>query len=326
MSAPQKQPHILSDLSLELFLYRLLLLSPFEIHRNEQIVTTWRVKFYMLTFLFAYATLRLHLCILLAIKENFLQQLFLFNGQIWMYVELFGFAVSSLLFVCIVTNGLLKISHQIKFYQNLNDFDIKLNADFGVSIRRSRTRALNRWALIVSLICNVGDFIYTWITIESELFTIYEKSAYFFTYYSSNIIGFVSALQFLKCTQLCRERIAVIRELLRKNCHTERIDNVLNLYAHIRSQIFLINKFMGFIVLIKLVHVFTLGTSIMYLIFTFSYDDGITEFLQLLWWFSYTIIGTLVMTLLTEMLLTDVSTSKRKIRNEVLPHRQSETE
>lgn len=321
MSVHQKQPQILSDMFLELIIFRILLLSPFKILRNQQIVTTWQLKFYMFTFLFAYVTLRLYLCVLLVIKENFLQQLFLYNGKLWMYVELFSFAISALLFVCIIMNGLLTIKHQIKFYQDLNDFDIKLKENFDISIDRSRTRAINRWALIVSLTCNVGDIFYVWITFVPAI-SLDEKFTYFFTCYFSNTIGFILALQFVKCTQLCRERLAIIRKLLQSKYHFERIDNILNLYAHIRSLIFLINKFMGFVVLIKLAHDFTMGTSIMYLMFSYSYDDGIAELLQLISWFGQSITGTLLMTLLTEMLLTDVSNSEKK---EVFLHFQSET-
>lgn len=307
MPVHQEQLHILSDMRIELLIYRILLLAPFEIIGNQKIVTTWRVKIYMYTILFIVATLRLYLFILLALNQNTLQQLFLFNGELWMYVELFSFVISALLFVCIVTSGLLTSKHQIKFYQDLYDFDVKLNVDFGITVIRSRMRTINEWVLFVSLTYNVGDFIYAWINFVPTALNFYQKFAYFCTCYFSNIIGFISALQFVKCAQLCRERIAIIRKLIHDKYHTERIENVLNLYAHIRSQILLINKFMGFVVLSKLVHDFTMGTSILYMLFSSSYDDGIMEFWQLLWWLSHTIIGTLLITLFTEMLMTDVS-------------------
>lgn len=307
MPVSQEQPQILSDLSLELFIYRILLLSPFEIRRKHEIVTTWRVKLYMYTFLIAYVTLRLFICIILVENKEILDQLFLFNGKLWMLIEIFDFAISAFLFGGIVTSGLITNNHQVKFYQDLHDFDVKLIADFGVSISRSRVRRINKWALIVSLVYNVGDIINVWISFIPTILTMFEKFAYFFTYYISNIVGFITALQFVLCTQLCRERIAIIRQLLRNKNHSERLDNVLNLLLRIRNQIFLINKFMGFVLLIKLAHDFTLGTSILYMLFSSSYDEGISEFYHILWWFCETISGSLVMTLLTEMLLKDVS-------------------
>lgn len=307
MPIHQKQPHILSDLSFELLVYRLLLLSPFEVLRNQQIVSTWRVKLYMFTFFLVYALLRVYLCIILVSNDKIFQTVFSYDGQIWKVVQILIFGLVALLFVGIVMNAVLMNKHQIKFYADLHDFDFKLSADFGVSIGRSRMRAINRWSLIVNLCYNFFDSIYYWNTHVPPILTFSQRFAYFVIYYFSNIIGFVSVLQFVNCTQLCRERMEIIKKLLRNKSHTVRIGIVLHLYARIRGQIVLINKFMGFVVLIKLIHDFTVGTSILYMMFVSSYDDGITEFCEMLWWFSHNIIGAALMTFLSEMLTSDVS-------------------
>lgn len=302
MPVGRAQLNILTDLSLELLVYRILLLSPFEILRNQQLATTWRVKLYVCTVFLVYVALRVFFCISLG-PGNKLLQFFSYNGQIWMLVELFDFVFTVLSFGGIVMNGLVTSEHQIKFYQNLHEFDNKLAADFKVFIRRSRSRTLNRWTLIASLFYCIVDFFNSWIGYGPIMSSIL-KFSFLFPYYISNLLAFVSALQFVNCAQLCRERLAIVVKLLRCNGRTERLDKILHLYACIRKQIFRINKFMGFVVLLKLGHDFTMGTSIMFMICT--YDNEITDLLHLIWWFGHTVIGTLLITLVAGILLAEV--------------------
>lgn len=300
MPVRRAQPNILTDLNLELIIYRILLLSPFEILRNQHIATTWRVKLYVYTSLFACAVLRVVFCILLVKSDKF-HDFFLYNGPLWMLVDLFDYVFTALSVFCTIMNSLVTRKHQIKFYQELQNFDIKLAADFKIAVRRSRTRTINRWVLIASLIYCIGDFYNSWInygpTISSSL-----KFTFLFTYYFSNILAFVSALQFVNCTQLCSERLVIIRKLLRSYSSNKRLDKILHLYGRICSQIFHINKFMGFVVLLKVAHDFTMGTSILFMMC--SYDAEMVVYWM--WFFGHTVIGTLMMTLVSGTLITEV--------------------
>lgn len=127
----------------------------------------------------------------------------------------------------------------------------------------------------------------------------YQHFAYFFTYYIGNIISLSSAILFINCVQLCRERLGIVKKLLchQDLCSTESLETILKLYIRIRNQILLINSFI--VVLLKVAHDFTLGSSIMYLLCT----SGILNFA---WSFSQTVIGTLLMAIIAEMLTTEV--------------------
>lgn len=125
---------------------------------------------------------------------------------------------------------------------------------------------VNRWALIANIAYLIGDFTYSWFYFSRTILSTYLNFALLCTYYFSNILNSASALHYVNCTQLCRERLKILRKILRnfRNYPTERLDVVLHLYIRISNQIFLINRFMGFVVLLKLTHDLTLGTSIAY--------------------------------------------------------------
>lgn len=300
MTVRQTQSHVFTDLSIELLIYRILLLSLFEIRRDQQLAPTRRVRLYAYSVVLGYVIVRVYICILL-IQSNATLKIFLFSGNLWMYVELFYFAFTTVSFVGIVMNGLWTNTQQIEFYQELYDFDAKLTANFGVSVRRSRTHMVKICTMIAGLVYLVGDFCIS--SIHFSAAPNFEL-AYFLTFYIHKILAFASSIHFVNCTQLCRERLTIVGKLLRNKHHTERLDDVLHLFARIRSQILLINRFMGFVVLLTLTHDFTMGTSIMYVMF--SYNASIRQYLQLAWWFSHTVIGTILMTLVAEMLNTEV--------------------
>lgn len=305
MPIRQTKPHILTELRLDLFFYRILLLSPFEILPIQQLSSTWRIKLYVCTVLIVFASLRIYFVMCLAESAEIFD-LFLFNGQLWMLCDLFDFAFVSLSFCGIVINALVTTNHQIKFYENLNDFNVKLIADFGISIQRSRTQTVNRWVLMASLAYFSGDFIYFWMHFKNTILTNYQNFALLFPFYLTNILTFATALQYVDCTQLLRERLQVIRKILGnyRTFRCERLDKVLLLYTRITNQTCLINRFMGFVVLLKLTHDFTLGTSVVYIMC--SKMIGFKYFFYLMWWFSITIIGTLLMTLVAHKLMAEV--------------------
>lgn len=306
MSVHPEKPHIFTDLKKDLFIYRILLLSPFEILRNQQLAITWRVKVYVYTVLLVFAMFRMHFIILLCQNDEIVP-LFLFNGQLWILVDLFDFVFAALSFGGIVINALVTKNYQMDFYEKLYDFDVKLKAVFGISIDRSRTRDVYRFALIASLAYFAANSICGLINFSDSILTTYQNFALFSTYYLSNILTFASALQYVNCTQLCRERLQFVRKILRnfRNCPSEHLDKVLELYTRISNQVILINRFMGFVVLIKVTHDFTLGTSVVYILCSADYE--FMDVLNFVWWFSLTVIGTLLINLEADMLMTEVS-------------------
>lgn len=282
----------------------------FEILHNQKLATTWRVRFYVYTALLVYAAFRVFFCFLMDQNDQFLE-FFSITGPIWMYIELFDYVYTAISFAGILTNGLMTSNHQIQFYEELHDFDKQLAADFKIFVRRSRTRAINQWVLLANLVYCCGDFYYqySWLSYAYTLAPIF---LFLFTYYVSNILAFGSALQLISCTQLCRERLAIVLKLLRSysNDSTQRLGKILHLYARICSQIVRINKFMGFVVLLKLFHDFTIGTSLLFMMC--AYDNGIT-FTYSISWFVHTLLGTILMTLLSGILMQEVWNNWMKI-------------
>lgn len=306
MSVRQTKPNILTDLSLELLIYRIVLLSPFEILHNQKLAITWRVRLYVYTALLVYAANRVFFCIRMVQINQFLE-FFTITGPLWRYVELFDYVFTAVSFAGILTNGLVTSNHQIQFYQELHDFDTQLSADFKISVCRSRTRAINRWVLFANLVYSCGDFYYqySWLS-YSYILAPSLKLTFLFTFYVSDILVFVSAVQFISCTQLCRERLEIVVKLLRSYCSndpSERLGKILLLYARICSQIVRINKFMGFVVLLKLGHDFTMGTTLLFMMC--AYDNGITTTFSISW-FVHTLLGTILMTLLSGILIKEV--------------------
>lgn len=251
-----------------------------------------------------YAIFRIYFFILLGQCDEVLQ-LFLFSGELWMLVDFFDIVFVALSFGGVVINALVTKTHQIVFYENLHDFDVKLNADFEISVRRSRTRTVNRWALITSLAYFAADFIYS-VIYFSTILTNFQNFTLMFTYYLSNILNFASALQYVNCTQLCRERLNIVRKILRnfRNVRTGRLRKALNLYTRISNQMILINRFMGFVVLLKVTRDLTLGTSVLYIMCTTNIE--FMDVLNFILWFSLTLIGTLLINLIADMFMTEV--------------------
>lgn len=300
--------HILSDLRLELFIYRMLLLSPFQISRNHQLSTTWKLRLYMCSMLLFYITLRVTYCLQFE-NDNATFELLYYNGKLWMMVYLFDFLFSSLSFVGIVWNALTTSADQIEFFQELQHINAILLEAFGVSIKRSRIRTANNCLLVACIVYFIGYFLHSWTKLGATIMTPYQHFAYFFTYYLDNIISGLIALYYVACTQLCRELIAIIRKLLLNYCNfsTGQMEMVLQLYVRILNQISLISRFMGFVVLLKVAHDFTLGSSIVYLIFSSLSGDTIFQnFIRSIKWFSHTVIGTILIIMSAEMLLTEV--------------------
>lgn len=305
MPVRQAQRHILSDLKLELFIYRIFLLSPFEIQQNQKLATAWRVKLYICSALVVYVTLRISFFLLFQGNDKILEY-FSTNGKMFMYVAIFDLTFSSLFFVAIVLNGLITNTHQIKFYEDLHLFDEIILATISNPITRSRSRTANTCALIVALVYYIAYFCSSLIYIDTPILTPFQHFALLSTIYIDNILSLLTALYYVNCIQLCRERLEVIRKLLRNhsNFRTEQMHTVLQLYIRIRSQILLINRFMGFMVLLKITHDFTLCSSIMYLICSSLYR---AEYIfQIILWFGETIVGTLLMALTAELLMTEV--------------------
>lgn len=216
---------------------------------------------------------------------------FYFNGKVWLLVCLFDFAFSTLLFCCIVLNGLFTSTQQIEFFQELHRFGATLFAAFGIPITRSRTRQANRLALILGFIYFIGYFLSSWTRPNTTVMSNLQLFSYFLTDYFDSITNLLSALFYVNCAQLCRERMSVIRKLLRNYCQfrTVQIKTVLQLYVQICSQILLINRFMGVVVILKITHDFTLGSSIVYSICSSLYSAEILkELFDLILWFCQT--------------------------------------
>lgn len=302
------QRHILSELRLELLIYRILLIAPFEILRNQQLATTWKIRLYMCSMLLVYITLRVTYSV--QFEDNDTTNEYLYNnGKLWMIVYLFDYIFSTLSFGGLVLNGLFTTTYQIEFFKELQHFDAILNAAFGVPIKRSRIRTANQWALVVGLAYFIGYFFKVLTKFGTTILTPYQHFAYYFTFYLDNILGLITALYFVTCTQLCAERLQCVRKLLRNysNFSTKKLGIVLELYVRIRSQLFLINRFMGFLIILKISHDFSLGSSIVYMIFcSLKGDKVFNEFVTSIKWFCETVIGTILMILAAEMLLAEV--------------------
>lgn len=157
MSLNQKQPNILFDIRLELLIYRIVLLSPFEFLRNKQLYTTWKIKLYMYTLLVLYTSLRVSFCLLFADGDATVK-FFVYHGLVWMFVYFFDYVFSAVSVYGIALNGIITNIHQIEFFQQLHNFDVMLIANFGIPIKRSPTRSLSSCALIASLVYNFVAF------------------------------------------------------------------------------------------------------------------------------------------------------------------------
>lgn len=308
MLVRRARPHILSELRLELFIYRILLLVPFEIQSDHHLASTWRIRLYMCSMLLVYVTLRVSYCLQFERNDETFQY-FLSNGKVWMLVYMFNFVFSTLSFGCIILNGLFTSTHQIKFFQEFHNFDAILFADFGISIIRSRTRKVNSLALFLGFAYFIGYFLSSWAHPNTSIMNSFQLFSYFITEYFDNILNLLSALYYINCTQLCRERLVAVNKLLQNYCNfsNEQMDIVLQLYVRICIQISLINRFMGIVVLIKITHDFTLGSTIVYAICSSLYSAEIfKELFDLILWLGQTIIGTLLITLIANMLITEV--------------------
>lgn len=303
MSVPQ--PNILSDLRKELFIYRVFILFPFGILQNHQLVTTWRVKLYMYSVFLAYVTLRL--TFLLEYYNSFFQFVQI-NGKIWMLITTFDLVFSALSFVGIFMNGLIMNIQQIEFYQELLKFDIMVKDIFGILVKRSRTRRINSSVMIASLAYNICLFCFH-LSLNSGITILnsFQQFAYFFTYCFFNVITITSAHMFINCAQLCRERLEIVRKLLQNQNRCSTIAIVMQLYTQICKQILLINSFMGLVVLLKVIRDFTLGSSIMYLMCTSLDKREISEIAYILIMFSQAVIGTLLMVIIADKLMTEVT-------------------
>lgn len=301
------QPHMLSDFRLEQLTYRIFLLSPFEILEDQQLATTWKTILYMLIMLLAYATLRISFW--LQFQDNGAYKFLSANGNLWMFTRIFDFIVSSLSFGVVILNGLSTNTHQIQYFQELHNVDIKLFTSFGVVIKRSRIRIASNVFLVLGLFYYFGYFFGSLSTVGSKMLTPYQKFASNFTSYFDCILNLIIALFYVNCTQMCRERLSSVRILLRhySNFSTEQMDAVLQLYVRIRGLIFLINRFMGFMVLLKIAHDFILASSIVYEMCSSLYSaKELVDYLELLSWLVEVAIGPILMTLTAEMLSTEV--------------------
>lgn len=315
MSVRRAQRHILSDLKLELIIYRIFLLSPFEITQNHQLAKTWRTKLYMCSMLLVYAALRISFSLQFPGNNGTLQY-FSTNGRMIMFVDLFDFTFSSVSFVATILNGLITSSQQIEFFEELHYFDKMLFTAFGIPTRRSRSRTAHSCTLFLGLVYLLGYFVSSLRNIFNTMLTPYQCLAYYFTFYLDAIVSLLTALYYVNCTQLCRERLAIIRIVLRnyRNLSTEQMDTVLEQYNRIRRQILLINRFMGFVLLLKIAHDFTLGSSIVYVMCSSLYRAE--NIFEIIFWFVGTVIGTLLMIMGAEMLMTEVIV---KMRNNLMP-------
>lgn len=172
MSVRAAKRHIMSDMKLEQFIYRIFLLSPFEILQNQQLASTWRIKVYMFLILVLYYTFRISFCLTFQ-DINAIIEHFSYNGKLWMFVDMFDFTFSALSFGIIVLNGLITKTQQIEFFEKLHHFDERLLTSFGIPIRRSRTRAANSCSLIVGLAYFLGYFLSLLTDTKYEILTAY---------------------------------------------------------------------------------------------------------------------------------------------------------
>lgn len=306
MSVSWAQKHIFSDLKLELFIFRIYLLSPFEIIKHQRLANTWRVKMYMFVMVILYIVLRLSFYVQFQDSDAILRY-FLIYGKFWMIVYSFDIMFSLVSFFGVVLNGVITSNSQIEFFQELHHFDVMLFDFVGIPIRRSRTRTANSCALIVGLLYFLGYFI-SGVIDDATFLAPYQVFAFHFTNFIDRTLNLLIALLYVNCTQLCRERLASVRKLLQNcsNFNTEQMDTVLQLYVRIRSQILLINRFMGFMI-IKIAHDFTLGSSIVFFICSSLYSANANgDIFDITVWFLETVIGTLLMILAAECFMTEV--------------------
>lgn len=306
MTVRPAQPNILTDLGLELLIYRILLQSPFEIQKDQQLVTTWRLRLYMCLMLLVYSALRVSFY--WQFENNDAIEYFSNNGKLYMFADMFDQMFSALSIGAIFLNGFITNTQQIEFFQELHHFDLMLFNAFDIPIKRSRTRAAMSFALIFGLVYYFGYCISSVTGINTTtLLSNYQYIANTFTLYFANILSFLTAFYYCNCTQLCRERLSITRKLLRNpsNFSIEQMNTVLQLYVGIRSQILLINKFMGVVVLLKIAHDFALASFIVYLMCSSLYRVK-DHILDLLLWLGEAVIGPLLMTLTANMLMTEV--------------------
>lgn len=307
--------HVFAMYSVEFLIYRIHLLSPFQMLPNsQQLSTTIQMKLYMGTMLVSYMLLRILLYIMI---ENNVQsrQFFLKSGNLWFSIIIFNFTFETFLFACIVLNSLWTSAYQIKFLQILNQFDVILFDVFNVPINCFQKRV--RWVRWILLLCLVDFAIGTYNSagngVLQNIFDSFEQFAYISTAHLDKSLTVLVAMQFIHCTEMCRERFVMLKELLRcdivsitlKKSHLEAI---LRLYRQICKLIIMINNFMGFVLLIKIIHDFSLGTSIAYLYLTTNdWGDGKgISLINVLREILLTIAGTFLMSLFADFLMTEV--------------------
>lgn len=300
-------PHILSDFRLEQLIYRIFLLSPFEIVQDQQLATTWRIRLYMCIMLLGYTVLRISFC--LQFQNNDAYEYLSANGNLWMFANVFYLTLSSLTFTVVILNGFITGNDQIEYFQELFDVDMKLFTSFGINLKRSRWRLASNGLLVLGFVNNIRYFVISMTSNHTTILTPFQMFSFNFTCYFDYILSLFTAVFYVNCTQLCRERLASTSKLLQNysNLSTEQMDTVLQLFVQIRRLTLLINRFMGVVVLLKIPHDFINGSFVVYVMCSSLYSSKeLVDSVEILLWFVEAVIGPIVMTLTAEMLSREV--------------------
>lgn len=301
--------HVYVMLHLEFLIYRIHLLSPFQMLPNIQFSCTIQIKVYMCTMFVSYMTLR----ILFMIENNAQSlQYFLKSGNLWFSILTFDFIFETFSFACIVFNSLWTRAYQIKFFQILNQFDVILFDVFNVPKKCFQKHVrIARWILMLCLLHFAVSIYNTAINgILQNVFNSFQQFAYIFTSYFDYSLSVLVAILFIHCTEMCRERLVMIKQVLRSRIilTTSHLEAIFQLYSRICILIVMINNFMGFVILLKMFHDLSLGTSVAYLYLTttdWGDDQGISS-INFFKQFLLTIAGTFLMSLFADFLMTEV--------------------
>lgn len=306
--------HVFNMLSLELLIYRIHLLSPFKMLQNGQLSTTIQIKVYMCILFISYILLRISLYLMIKSNDQS-RQFFLSSGNLWFSIIIFDYAYETFSFVCIVLNSLWTSAYQIKFFQILNEFDVILFDVFNVPINCFKKRARwARWVLIFGVVhCTVSAYKSVENGYLDSVFNPLQQFAYVSTAHLDYSLSVLVAIMFIHCTEMCRERVIMLKEVFRSHIisvtlTTSYLEAILQLYRRICMLIVMLNNFMGFVVLLKIGHDFSLGTSIAFLYLTtndWGDGQGISSS-KVLRQFVLTIAGTLMMAVFADFLKTEV--------------------
>lgn len=288
---------------------RVFLLSPI---RYNNLDNTLATTYWTSTCSFIVFIIYLILSCLYVLKlNNEPSKYFTSNGFVWFITSTGDYILSKIMVIFVFIIAERKKHQQIKFFSILSRLDDILRMQFNLHNEFAyyhRTNIIAMACIIVLHIVmtsEVGNRISDYDNIQAiRLIPVVVP------FYWENCICWLTVLMFINAATMLRNRYSIIRTLA--SCNEPHIlsnrKTLIFAYIELFQLIDILNDYIGWILLIRLAHDFTLSSSICYLMFSTIMDNNanVSNMVNMFCWFLMTMARIVLVTVFAEIVLAEV--------------------